>query len=352
MTTVHGGDIYRLSEALGIPERRIADFSASINPLGVSAKVKAELRRHLKYLKNYPDPDCLRLRRHISRELGLPEGGLICGNGSTELIYLVVRALNPRRVLIPSPTFSEYERAVATACAGADIRFLALKEEEGFRYDRERFIESMKGCAMAFLCNPNNPTAELLPRREVEIIAAAAEGAGCFLVVDEAFIDFAPQESVVSLVSENPRLIVLRSMTKFYALSGLRLGYGVFPADTAGRIKAFKEPWTVNTLAQRAGVAALRDRAYRKATLEYVGKEKAFLEKGFRGLGLFYYPSRVNFYLLRHDRAGGIVAALRERGCLLRDCSSFRGLEKGFFRVAVKTRRENARLLKELKRVL
>ncbi len=352
--TTHGGNIYSISETLKIPERKIIDFSASINPLGVSKKIKAGLRKDLKYLINYPDPDCNRLRRHLSRHLGIPDNNIICGNGSTELIYLVVRGLRPERVLITAPTFSEYERAVKTSAFSADttIRFLPLREEADFRIDTESFIESMQGCRMAFLCNPNNPAAQLLPRADITRIASAARDLKCFLVVDEAFIDFIPQESVVSEVPENPYLIVLRSMTKFHALSGLRLGFGILPAETAERLMALKEPWTVNSLAQRAGIIALKDRVYKKATFEYIRREKNFMEKGLKGLGIHFYPSTVNFYLLKHQRAEEIVPALRKKGILVRDCSNFRGLEKGFLRIAVKTHRDNALLIKELKRLL
>ncbi|MEC4685210.1 MAG: threonine-phosphate decarboxylase CobD [Nitrospirota bacterium] len=352
--TTHGGNIYSLSETLRIPERKVIDFSASINPLGVSKKIKAGLRKDLKYLTNYPDPDCHRLRRHLSRHLGIPDNNIICGNGSTELIYLVVRGLRPEKVLITAPAFSEYERAVITSGNSADItiRFLPLREEANFGIDTESFIESMQGCQMAFLCNPNNPTAQLLPRADITRIASAARDLKCFLVVDEAFIDFIPEESVVSEVPGNPYLIVLRSMTKFYALSGLRLGFGILPAETAERLLVLKEPWTVNSLAQRAGIIALKDRVYKKATFEYISKEKLFMEKGLKGAGIHFYPSPVNFYLLKHHRSEEIVLALRRKGILVRDCSNFRGLEKGFFRIAVKTHRDNALLIKELKRLL
>jgi len=352
--TTHGGDIYRLSEELKIPERKVVDFSASINPLGVSKKIKAELRKHLKYLNNYPDPDCHRLRRHLSRHLGVPDSNIICGNGSTELIYLVVRGLRPRRVLIPFPTFSEYEKAVTTSgdSANRTIRFLPLQEEKNFGIDAGSFIESMQGCQMAFLCNPNNPSAQLLPGKEIMRIASAARELKCFLVVDEAFIDFIPQESVVSAAPENPYLIVLRSMTKFYALSGLRLGFGILADETAERLKPFKEPWSVNSLAQRAGITALKDRAYKEATFEYIRKEKDFIEQGLKGAGIHFYPSPVNFYLLKHQKAQEVVQTLGRKGLLLRDCNNFRGLEKGFLRIAVKTHRDNALLIKELKKPL
>ena len=333
-----------------MPERRVIDFSASVNPLGISARIKAELRQYLKTLNNYPDPDCRRLIRHISSHLSIPEENITCGNGSTELIYLLARALNPEMVLIPAPTFSEYERAVSNA--GASIRFLKLKEDDGFSISASDFIDQMGNCRMAFLCNPNNPTARMLSSDSILRIAEAARERDCFLVIDEAFIDFVPEESVVRNVLQNPYLIVLRSMTKFYALSGLRLGFSVTSGEVASRLQSYKEPWTVNTLAQRAGVAAIRDNHYRKLSFEMIEKEKALIEEELGKLGIFFFPSMVNFYLLRDERAEQILSRLRKRDILLRDCSNFKGLDSRFIRIAVKGHRENRALIKELKRFL
>jgi threonine-phosphate decarboxylase len=346
----HGGDIYRLARSLKIPERSIIDFSASINPLGISKKIKAELRRYLKYLNNYPDPECHRLTMHISRHLKIPEENIVCGNGSTELIYLIVRLIRPENVLIPVPTFSEYERAVTTSheCRHTQIRFLTLDETDNFRVKIRAFTQMMRGCQLAFLCNPNNPTAQQISRESILEIASIAREEGCYLVLDEAFIDFVPHETVVSHVTENPYLIVLRSMTKFYALSGLRLGFGILSSGLAEKLRDLKEPWTVNTLSQRAGVVAIKDRVYRRQTFEYLKNEKAFLERGLNRLGIKFFPSSINFYLIKHQSGAEIRESLKRKRILLRDCSNFRGLDSRFIRIAVKTHRENALLIKEL----
>lgn len=345
----HGGNIYRAAQELRIPERKLVDFSASVNPLGVSKKVKAEIRKHLKYLFNYPDPDCLRLKQHIARKINLFEHNIICGNGSTELLYLVVKALNPEKVLIPAPTFSEYERAVSlnSLTSGSDqIRFLMLEEKEGFNIDEIKYIETMQDCQMAFLCNPNNPTAQILDKRKVLFIAEQAKAAQCFLVVDEAFMDFVPEESVIREVLTNPYLIVVRSLTKFYALSGLRLGYAAFHRDIIDLILKKVEPWSVNTLAQRSGAAAIKDTFYEKKTFELLKKEKRYIESSLKKLNIFYYPSLINYYLLKTDKANILSKALRNQGVLIRDCSNFRGLDNRFLRISVKTGKENRLLFK------
>ncbi|MEW6674955.1 MAG: threonine-phosphate decarboxylase CobD [Nitrospirota bacterium] len=356
----HGGNIYRLAEELKIQERKIIDFSASINPLGVSKKIKAEIRKHLKYLHNYPDPEAKRLRKYLAQYHGIDPETILCGNGSTELIYLIIRALKPRKVLIPAPTFSEYERACKISNE-LQVTSYELKQADNFDINPDEFISSLLTphsslpCDMAFLCNPNNPTGRLLKREDVEKIADAAKELKCYLIVDEAFIDFCSGDSMINKVQNNPYLIVLRSMTKFYAISGLRIGYGVFPQHLIHRLKEYKEPWTVNSLAQRAAVVALKDKVYKNETFKLMREEKRFLEKGFKRLDIEFSPSDTNFYLLKLSNAKNakeVYQRLKKRGILLRDCSNFRGLGDTFLRVAVKSHRENTILLKELTAIL
>ncbi|MBI5188066.1 MAG: threonine-phosphate decarboxylase [Nitrospirae bacterium] len=385
----HGGDIYRLAEELKIQERKVMDFSASINPLGVSKKVKAEIRRHLKYLHNYPDPEAKRLRKYLAQYHGIDSEMILCGNGSTELIYLIPQALKPKKVLILAPTFSEYERAVLISqesgpptqpspsrgegegggegpismpCAPDPIKYFMLNENNSFEIKPEEFIDAMRenkdselrtpnsalSYDMAFLCNPNNPTGRLLKKDAVIKIADAAKELKCYLIVDEAFIDFCLGDSVINEVQNNPYLIVLRSMTKFYALSGLRIGYGVFPQPLIDVLKKYKEPWTVNNLAQRAAVVALKDKVYRDETFRLMREEKRFLEKKFKKLGIEFSFSQANFYLLRIDGAEEICKRLKIKGILVRHCSNFRGLDSRYIRVAVKSHRENTILIREL----
>jgi threonine-phosphate decarboxylase len=358
----HGGNIYRAAQELGIPENEIIDFSASINPLGLSEKVKKAIKNELDNLVNYPDSDSKALREKIAEHHGIDPETIICGNGSTELIYLIPRAFKPERVLIPAPTFSEYEKACKLSYE-LSVKSYELKKEDNFSIKPDEFINAMAGksvnsspvtrhtsrpCDMAFLCNPNNPTGHLISRAEVLRIAEAAKEMKCILVIDEAFIDFVPDESVIRDVQNNPYLIVLRSMTKFYALTGLRIGYGVFHNDLIGRIKEFKEPWTVNNLAQKAAVTAIDDSGYVDETFSLMKKEKEFLEKNFQELNVKYLPSNVNYYLLKTEDAAEMVSELRKKGILVRECSNFKGLDSSYIRAAVKSRKENEILLREL----
>jgi threonine-phosphate decarboxylase len=370
----HGGNIYRLAEELKMQERNVMDFSASVNPLGVSKKIKTEMRKHLKYLHNYPDPEAKRLRKRLAQYHGIDLETILCGNGSTEFIYLITKALRPQKVLIPAPTFSEYERAVLinqesevwnqkseTTEQRVHIKYLILKKKDNFKINPDEFITALQTpnpelnttpCEMAFLCNPNNPTGRLLRGDDVKRIADAAKEFKCYLIVDEAFIDFCADDSVIKDVRDNPYLIVLRSMTGFYALSGLRIGYGIFPQHLIGRLKKYKEPWTINNLAQRAAVVALKDKVYRSETFKLIKGEKKFLEKSFRKIGIEFFDSDVNFYLLKINNANELCQQLKRKGILLRDCSIFRGLDSTYLRVAVKSHKENTILIKELTSIL
>ncbi|MBI4688884.1 MAG: threonine-phosphate decarboxylase [Nitrospirae bacterium] len=369
---IHGGNIYGFAEEIGIDEKKIIDFSASINPLGIPKIIRNEIGSYSRYLANYPDPDAKKLRHKIAGYYGIKPDTILCGNGSTELIYLIPRVLKPKKVLIPVPTFSEYERACKTS-NGLRVTSYELKKANDFGLDPDKFISAMKrfssdsklktqNSKLIFLCNPNNPTGRLLKRNDVLQIAGAAKKLKCYLVVDEAFIDFCPEDSVINEVKNNPYLIVLRSMTKFYALSGLRIGYGVFPEHLIPVIKEYKEPWTVNSLAQWTGLIAIGETGYRDKTIGLIKKEKQFLENNFKKIGIKFYPSDVNFYLLkiippnppltkggRGDfKTNMIVQRLNKKGILVRDCSNFKGLDNTFIRVAVRSHRENTILLKEL----
>lgn len=361
----HGGNIHMASRKTGIPEKRIIDFSASINPLGMPVSARLALRRQFSLLGHYPEPFAEGLSEQIGHMLGVGPDAIICGNGSTELIYLIPRTLKPRHVLITAPTFSEYEKACRNSSDKLHVTRYALKKENNFDVRTDEFIQAMEGssgssrvtryasppCDMAFICNPNNPTGRLIRKDDLLRIAEAAKRLGCYLIVDEAFIDFCPAESVAHEVAGNPFLIVLRSLTKFYALAGLRLGYGIFPHAVAEMLKRQKEPWTVNSLAQAAGKASIKDLDYQESSLAVMLAEKEFMENEFEKISVHYLPSAANYYLLQLENAQQVIRALEEKGILVRDCSNFDGLDKTYIRVAVRSRRENSRLIREVGRI-
>jgi threonine-phosphate decarboxylase len=359
VNSCHGGNIYMAAKRYGLDEQEIIDFSASINPLGVPESVTAAIKDSIRRLPNYPDPDAGELTLAIAGHFEVDPQSVLCGNGSTELIYLVARALAPKKILVLSPTFSEYELAAGDA---AEIVHHNLDAKDDFAVDPKSFINAMAGghgslshntapaasIDMAILCNPNNPTGGILRKPDVLKIADAARDLQCRLVVDEAFVDFSPDDSLINEVENNPYLIILRSMTKFYAISGLRIGYGIFPPELIDLVKKHKEPWTVNTLAQAAGVAALKDHLYKEDTFRIIEAERKTLEDGFRQVKIPFFPSAANFYLIKMAKAQYIIDSLGRKGILIRDCSNFRGLGESYARIAVKSNKDNMRLLKEL----
>jgi len=364
-------NVYRLAEELKIPERKILDFSFPVNPLGVSKKMKAELRQHLKYLHIYPDPEAGRLRKRLSQFHGIDPEMILCGNGSSELLQLVLKVVNPQRVLIPAPENRGYEKAVLRVQqgdkrAGVCIIYHQSERSDNFQFNVDTYIDALRrvgnpsllspdsspSAGMAFLCNPNSVTGRLTGKDEVRKIAEAARENRCYLIVDEAFIDFCPGESVIAEVAENPYLIVLRTMTYFHALAGLRIGYGIFAKELAGELAGCREPWTINSLAQRVAAIALKDKVYQNETYRVIREEKRFLERNFMKLGIEFLPSDANFYLVRSSNASEMSIRLKARGILLGECSGFRGLDDTYLHIAVKSHKENAVLIKELAKLL
>jgi threonine-phosphate decarboxylase len=329
----------------------LLDFSVTLNPLGPPPSVLEALRRGLGAVTRYPDPECRELTERLAaRHPCLPEQVLV-GNGANELIYLVTRAVRPRRIAIVAPTYTEYLRAALAA--GAEVtHWLAAGED--FRvapFDPE-------GAELVWLCHPNNPTGRLWPAEALPAWVAAHPRT--LFAVDEAFLPLTldKTEEGASLIGQTgrlPNLIVLRSLTKCYALAGLRLGYAVASAEWAERLRAQAVPWSVNALAQVAGVAALADETFHRATRAWLDAEvPAFLRRlAALGASLRPLPTGTSFVLVRLEglTAAQLVVRLRERGVVVRDASNFVGLDGHFVRIAARTAEDNERLLEALERL-
>ncbi|MCR4399970.1 MAG: threonine-phosphate decarboxylase CobD [Syntrophomonadaceae bacterium] len=354
----HGGNVWEAAARYGVDPAHCLDFSASINPLGLPAAARQAVVDWLPLATRYPDPQCRELVRALSRHLGLDGEHLVCGNGATELIFLAARVLRPGRVALPVPTFGEYARAVCAA--GGAVLPVPLDEERGFFAPLPSLLEQSEGIDAVVVCNPNNPTGRVWPREEVLELTSRAASRDIMVVVDEAFVDFvdAPHEvEVASQVARHPNLLVLRSLTKFYALAGLRVGYAVAGVETAQRLRQAQEPWTVNVLAQAAAVAALGDGEYRRQTERWLREQREFMVGELkRRPALVVWDTAANFVLvkLRDERwtAASLQEALAPRGILIRDCSSFAGLGPRFVRLAILGREQNQRLLAALDEVL
>lgn len=353
MTTLfpHGGTVYAAARLLGVAPEEILDFSASINPLGPPPGVREAVMATFDRVVHYPDPASTELREALARRHGVDPGNICPANGSTELIHLLPRLFPGSRALVVAPPFSEY--AAALEKGGWDIHYLFLQPDDGFLLSLRSLEERLAdGFDLLVLANPGNPTGALVPLPQVAEILEICRLTGTVPVVDEAFMDFCEEESAISSVVADGRGIVLRSLTKFYALPGLRLGCAVAAPGIIERLAGLIPPWSVGTLAQAAGVAALADDGYRERTLRLISEEREFLAAGLAALpGVRPFPSAAN-YLLAELTSGLSATTLREwllpHRILIRDCANFPGLNDRFFRVAVRSRRENERLLATL----
>jgi threonine-phosphate decarboxylase len=270
------------------------------------------------------------------------------------MILRISAALKPRSVLIPVPSFPGYERAVAGGFLSSpreltpEVKYFFLKEEDGFAMKAKEFIDALKGCDLALLCNPHYPTGGMLERQEMVAIARAAEMNGCHLIIDETFLDFVPAESMMNGMNEFSRVMVVKSLGYYYALLGLGAAYSILPGDISSPVLA-AVPCPPGDLNQRASVVALKDKVYKKETAHVLGEEKAFLETELRKCDIAYLPSRANFYLLKISDAPQLCDFLLSRHILAGRCDNYRGLDNRFLRISVRNHRENALLVKALR---
>src|SRR5499426_1304508 len=348
----HGGDVYAWAQRARIAPEEISDFSASINPLGPPASARKAFQKSYKEVMRYPEPYGEELKEALAKHHGMKPAEILVGNGSTQLIYLLCSALRPRKALVVAPAFSEYANALKLA--GAKVRFLSLATDGSFEFSTEKFMAAWgKDDGIAFLTTPNSVTGQLIPRAEVEKIARIALLERRFLVIDEAFIDFVEAESVKQLIRHNPYLIILRSLTKYYALPGLRLGYLLAHSRRVAQFAAYLEPWSVNGPAQKVALACLANRSFRLKTERWLRREKNYLTQALIGLKSFYpYPSSANFLLVRianNASATELRSFLLNQKILIRAWNSFAGVGADHFRIAVRRRKDNQRLLEALR---
>jgi len=339
----HGGNIYEIE-----PGKRdsILDFSASINPLGIPPGVKKLLSGQIKNLVHYPDFESHQLTSAVADYWGIKKENILVGNGSTELIYIVLNAFQVSTVTLTVPSFTEYERAARISkCI---VQFLYLPEDKGFLFNPGY----VKKSDMIFLCNPNNPTGNLVVSSQLDPDAIPADK----IIIDEAFMDFVQDEDAYTLIpkaAKSKKLIVLRSLTKLFALPGLRIGYLVAHSNTIRTLRKHQVPWSVNILAQTAAERALTEDMFRQRSKQLIARERKFLYDELSRLkGLEPYPSTANFILVKIKQKCLTSSMLREKllkkGILIRDCANFRGLNDQFIRVAVRSRKENMRLMQAL----
>ena len=315
----HGGRVYDADGRL----RDVLDFSANINPLGMPTSVRDALIKNLDGVEHYPDPEAHALKAAIAQRYALDVENIAVFNGAAEFFYIYFNLIAPTDIFIPTPTFSEYERAATAA---------------GLRISFDAPAGSM------IVCNPNNPTGQLRSVDEILNLKATR------LIVDESFIDFVGDDrSVKKFVGQRNGLIVVQSLTKIFAIPGLRLGFAAASADVITRIDRAKDVWNVNYLAQIAGVAALNDLDYLNRTRRWIEIERRHVYDRLRSIdGVEVFEPTANFVLIKFEserRARAVCEALAEENILVRRCDNFRGLDGRYIRMAIRLRAENDRVL-------
>jgi adenosylcobyric acid synthase len=348
----HGGNIRKLAREVGRPPEELLDFSANINPLGFPDWFRPLISSRLSSLVHYPDPESDSLRASISSAYRVKAEEVLVGNGSTEIIHSLPRALPIDCALIPVPSYSDYANAVELA--GKVVEKIFLEEEEGFQLDFSRLDKKISAGQLVFIGQPNNPTGLLIDPAALRTLALKYPFT--LFVIDEAFFDFV--ENAESLTGNRPsNVIVLRSFTKFYAIPGLRLGFAIAEPDLIQKIKKILPPWSVNGLAQAVGERALQDHGYALRTRALVRQERELLFTEIHSIpGLTVFSGQANFLLVRLDRQDldgpALARQLLSSGIAIRVCDNFEGLDKRFFRVAVRNEVENRKLLHSLSKAL
>lgn len=336
----HGGQIYDSAGNAG----DWLDFSANINPLGLSDKILQTLQENLRGIVNYPDPNAAKLKKSILNRYEMPEKNLILLNGASEFFYLYLNAVRPARVVIPVPTFSEYERAARAA--GCEVKYFFTNAEKNFFLDVERLKFEINPSDCVIIGRPNNPTGNLIQIEQILQLAKVAN-----VVIDESFIDFLDIDSIRKFASK--KISVVQSLTKIFAIPGLRLGFAVVEEDLAQKLNLSKDVWNVNFLAQKVGVAALSDEDFFIKTRAWLEIEKNFFVEQLKNLhGVKIFPPTANFILFQHEKAAEILIKLRKERILLRSCANFIGLDNSYLRSAIRSRDENLLLIKTLKKIL
>lgn len=344
---MHGGNIYGNEIEY--------DFSVNLNPLGPPDAVREALAAALNHVEEYPDPEYRELRRGLANYRQLAEEQLVLGNGASELIPGIIRALAPKTCMVTAPCYSGYETALKAAAPSCQIHRIFLREEDDFTLPENicREIAHVKP-DLLILTNPNNPNGKRISANRLREIAGACRGAGTVLLMDECFLALSggDVDSLIHRIGEEgmPPTVVLRAFTKTFAIPGVRLGYAVCSGSLATRIQRELPEWNLSVFAQYAGLAALEPSGYIAASVEMIAQEREYLTAELKKLGLRVFPSDAN-YILFQSRDRELHRKLLDKAILIRDCRGYHGLTAGFYRTAVRTHRENTALLRCLRNI-
>ncbi|ABK17424.1 threonine-phosphate decarboxylase CobD [Syntrophobacter fumaroxidans] len=351
MTLAHGGNVYEISARLGCSPDAILDYSASINPLGPPAGLLDEFTSHYHRLQHYPDIGNRALIEAIAGYHSVSPSRVVVGNGSTELIYWLPRVLGVRRGVVVLPTFSEYQKAFELN--GVELQKLVTSSANGFQPSVEQlehvWEESLPETIL--FTHPGSPAGTLLDVSVRDWIRNKCRDDGPICILDEAFVDFCEEESLKGLLEASENLVIIRSVTKFYGLPGIRLGYLLTSEDTARKMRGTLPPWSVNTYAQIAGTYCFTRSGYREETLRVVESGRRSVKEALEAAGrLKVFPGKANYLLVEMDARLPPAHVLQKDllasdRILIRDCRSFEGLGDHHFRVAIRRPEQNQRLI-------
>lgn len=338
MKEIHGGDIYRNSVKI--------DFSVNVNPLGAPEQVTDALRKAVERCGEYPDTEAEKLTAAVSAMLSVPEDYLLFGNGASELFTAVVHALKPRRTLIPVPSFYGYEHAAGME--EGEILYYPLKEKALFLPEEDFLQELTENVELLFLANPNNPTGRLMSGEYLRKLLCICRARHIRVVLDECFIEFCGEAySMLPELAQYDNLLLVRAFTKIFSVPGVRLGYLLCSnRGLLERIKRQLPEWNLSVFAQAAGCACGEQSGFIERTVSYVRGERQFLTEGLERLGIRVFEGQADFLLVYSKQP--LYERLLERGILIRSCENFRGLSRGYYRIAVKNREDNEALLKAI----
>ena len=338
----HGGDIYRNQIRL--------DFSVNTNPLGMPDPVKEALHQAVEEAENYPDIRAQALSAAVAEQLQVRKEQLVFGNGASELFHAVLHAIKPSKILIPAPSFLGYEEAAkAIDC---EVIFYEMKKEENFCLT-DRILDVLdENISLVFLANPNNPVGNLVEPELIFQIAEKCRQCDITLVLDECFMELTGKEQTYSFLKrldEFPNVVVIRAFTKLYAIPGVRLGYLVCEQNLAEKIRLQLPEWNLSVFAQRAGVAAIKEQEYIARAVVCIQTQRQFLLEELQAAGCSVFDSDADYLLFYSEMP--LYELFLQRGILIRDCSNFRGLQRGYYRIAVKSEEQNrmfAEVLREI----
>ena len=355
----HGSDIEKICAYYHLNKEDIVKFGANVNPLGLSASVKKEIAENIDLFSSYPDRDYVSLRNTIAAYCQIPAEFILPGNGSSELISLLIQERAPKHTLILGPTYSEYSRELSFS--GSTQEYYHLQEKRNFCLDVDDLCKTLENdYDFLILCNPNNPTSSAIPQDDLRKLASFCDKHDIFVMIDETYVEFAPdinEITAVPLTQEFTNLMVLRGISKFYAAPGMRLGYGITGnMDFLAKMREKQTPWSLNSLGAYAGELMFKDQEYIQKTRNLILSERDKLYKELKEIPTYkVYPAYANFILLKIQKPGltssdAFEACIKE-GLMIRDCASFQCLDGEFIRFCIMMPEDNARLLNVLKQL-